>query len=167
MVNYLSCIKEKGVCKIFAVYHNSTWQLFLYYKISFIIAYLLYWFMISIKMTKDCESTTFSLFFMVYAGRRKPVFILVNLKYHGASSALDMINIDRQLIQSFSRIKLHTKKESRNIFFFIFNLKKLSRFWGKFSSTALVITYKHVLCQILLCTNAVLDNWSQNRDIFH
>ena len=35
-LNYLSCMEGKGVWKTFAVYHNSTLQLFLYCKISFV-----------------------------------------------------------------------------------------------------------------------------------
>ena len=63
--------------------------------------------------------------------------------------------------QKFLVAQICIKKESRDI---IILIRKLSRFWGKFSSTALVIyTF---LCQILLCTNALLENWSQNRDNF-
>ena len=40
--------------------------------------------------------------------------------------------------------------------------KKLSQFWGKFSSNALVIE----TCQILFSTNAVLENLPQNCDNF-
>ena len=50
------------------------------------------------------------------------------------------------------------KKLSINIYFSYIRI--LSRFWGKFSCTALVCT-RHFLCQILLCTNAVLENVSK------
>ena len=65
-----------------------------------------------------------------------------------------MINIDRQLIRSFWSHQLH-KKGSRNIFFFLFNLRKLSLFGTQYSSTTLVID---TFYQILLYTNAVLQN---------
>ena len=38
------------------------------------------------------------------------------------------------------------------------------KFWGKFSSSALVNSNGHFLCQILLYTNAVLENLPQNRE---
>ena len=58
------------------------------------------------------------------------------------------------LYQLFGRIKLH-KKGSRNIYIYLFYLRKLSRLRGQFSSTALLID---TLCQILRCTNAVPDS---------
>ena len=50
-------------------------------------------------------------------------------------STVDMIDIDRQPIQSFWSHKI-AKKGSRNIFFFY--LRKLSRLRGQFCSTAFV-----------------------------
>ena len=61
-----------------------------------------------------------------------------------------MIDIDRQV---FGNKKLHRK---------IFDIRKLSTFKGQLSSAR----NRHLFCQILLCTNAVLENLPPNRDNF-
>ena len=48
----------------------------------------------------------------------------------------------------------------------IIYLRKLSRFWGKFSSTALVIDTSYVKYCSVLTTNAVLENLPKNHDNF-
>ena len=42
-------------------------------------------------------------------------------------------------------------------------LRKLSQLRSKFSSTAFA---KEIFMYLLLCTNAVIENWPQNRDKF-
>ena len=68
--------------------------------------------------------------------------------------------LTRGLSEVVSRTKMH-KEGYRNMYLFLLN--KVLRFWGQTSSTALVID---TLCQILLCTSAVLENWPQFCDNF-
>ena len=59
-------------------------------------------------------------------------YVTIEINYYYLT--LDMINIDRQLIARFSRIKLY-KKGSRIIYFFT----KVIAILSKFSSTTLVL----------------------------
>ena len=64
------------------------------------------------------------------------------------------------LFQGFGRIKLH-KKRCRNKKTI---LKKVIAIFRLIFYNC--ISNRHFLCQKLLCTNTVLENWPQNRDSF-
>ena len=66
------------------------------------------------------------------------------------------------LIWSFCSRKIAWKKGLRNIFFYY--LRKLSRFWGQFSSTAL--EQSNIWHKSVYIINTVLENWPQNRGNF-
>ena len=79
---------------------------------------------------------------------------------------LSIIDLSILFFKIFIRscIKLHKKNLEIHIYIyiFIFYLRTLSRLRGLCCSTALVI--RHFLFQILLCTNAVLQNLPLNQD---
>ena len=77
------------------------------------------------------------------------------VKFDHLYCVIRLIDLDlffeKSLSEVFVRIKLHKKY----IYFFL-KLRKLTRIRGQICSAALVID--NFVCQILLCTNAVLQN---------
>ena len=72
-----------------------------------------------------------------------------------------MINITDRLSKVFRRIKLHKKDLEIYILFY---LRKLSQFWGQFSSTVLEIDTFYVKYCSGDCTNEIIENLPQNHN---
>ena len=68
--------------------------------------------------------------------------------------------LEKSISQVFGRKKLHKK----DLEIYIFKLKKVISI--KRSVLLYCVSNRHFLCQILLCTNAVLQNWHLNWDNF-